>query len=208
MLRNAISPGFVDRNLTTIAIAQIIVLGLIALPLAGCGADGPDGPAISSLSTPSNAQSGDDAQPDSHVAAMKSPDGEDPTPASPEHEAAEHATAHAAEDFEPATLAEPVEGDEDPTISVTSTPTGATARLTWDASHDPTVSNYYVYYGKQSSGEPGSCSYEASQSVETPPAIITGLEPNTPYFFAISAFGESESPCSSEVLVVTPPAHS
>ena len=64
MLRNAISPGFVDRNLTTIAIAQIIVLGLIALPLAGCGADGPDGPAISSLSTPSNAQSGDDAQPD------------------------------------------------------------------------------------------------------------------------------------------------
>ena len=44
MLKNVISPGLVDRNLTTIAIAQIIVLGLIALPLAGCGDDGPDGP--------------------------------------------------------------------------------------------------------------------------------------------------------------------
>ena len=137
MLRNAILPSFVDRNLTTIAIAQIIVLGLIALPLAGCGADGPDGPAISSLSTPSDAPSGKDAQPDSNVAATGSPDGEAPTAASPEHEAAEHATAHAAEDFDPATIAEPVEGDEDPTISVTSTPTGATAQLTWDASQIP-----------------------------------------------------------------------
>ena len=30
--------------------------------------------------------------------------------------------------------------------------------------------------------------YETSQSVEAPPAIIAGFEPNTPYFFAISAF--------------------
>lgn len=200
MLRNAISHGFVDRNLTAIAIAQIIALGLIALPLAGCGADGQDGPTISSLSTPSDTQSGDDASSDSKRATTGSPAEEDQAPMD--------ATGSMTEDFEPATLAEPVEGEENPTISVTSTPTGATAQLTWDASHDPTVSNYYVYYGKQSSGEPGSCSYEASQSVETPPAIITGLEPNTPYFFAISAFGESESPCSSEVLVVTPPAQS
>ncbi|MBS0181652.1 MAG: fibronectin type III domain-containing protein [Nitrospira sp.] len=206
--RNAISLGLVDRNLTTIAIAQIIVLVLIALPLAGCGADGSDGPAISSLSTPSGAQSGDDASSDSNLTTTGSPDGEHPTATSTEHETAEHATAHEAEDVDPAaSLAEPAEREEDPTISVTSTPTGATAQLTWDASHDPTVSNYFVYYGKQSSGEPGSCSYESSQSVETPPATISGLDPNTPYFFAISAFGESESPCSSEVLVVTPPAH-
>ncbi|BFU91806.1 MAG: hypothetical protein NTAFB01_29930 [Nitrospira sp.] len=202
MLRNAISLGLVDRNLTTIAIAQIIVLVLIALPLAGCGADGSDGPAISSLSTPSDAHSGEGTQSDSHPATTGSPAEDDPTAPS-----TEHATAHEAENVDPAAGAEPAEGEEDPTISVTSTPTGATAQLTWDASHDPTVSNYFVYYGKQSSGEPGSCSYESSQSVETPPATISGLDPNTPYFFAISAFGESESPCSSEVLVVTPPAH-
>jgi hypothetical protein len=118
--------------------------------------------------------------------------------------------ASASEEFEPASIAEPADDEEDPTISVSSTPTGATARLTWDLSTDPTVAGYSVYFGKQSSGEFGSCSYEEGQSVESPPAIITGLEPNTPYFFAISAYGgeggESESPCSNEVLVVTPPA--
>ncbi|MBH0203246.1 MAG: fibronectin type III domain-containing protein [Nitrospira sp.] len=95
-------------------------------------------------------------------------------------------------------------------ISVPFTPTEATARLTWAVHSDPTVAGYRVYYGKESSGEPGSCSYETSQSVEAPPAIITGLEPNTPYFFAISAYGgegdESESPCSNEVLVISSPA--
>ncbi|MEK9140215.1 MAG: fibronectin type III domain-containing protein [Nitrospirota bacterium] len=95
-------------------------------------------------------------------------------------------------------------------MSVPFTPTEATARLTWATHPDPTVAGYRVYYGKESSGEPGSCSYETSQSVEAPPAIITGLEPNTPYFFAISAFGgeegEAESPCSNEVLVISSPA--
>jgi hypothetical protein len=89
-------------------------------------------------------------------------------------------------------------------------PTEATARLTWAVNPDPTVTGYRVYYGKESSGEPGSCSYETSQSVEAPPAIITGLEPNTPYFFAISAFGgeegEAESHCSNEVLMIPSPA--
>lgn len=202
MLKNVNSLSLVRQNFT-IAIAQVIVFGLIALPLAGCGADGQGGPIISSLSTPSDAHSGEGTQSDSHHATTGSPAEDDQTAPS-----TEHASAHAAEDVDPAAgLAEPAEREEDPTISMTSTPTGATAQLTWDASHDPTVSNYFVYYGKQSSGEPGSCSYESSQSVETPPATISGLDPNTPYFFAISAFGESESPCSSEVLVVTPPAH-
>ena len=57
--------------------------------------------------------------------------------------------------LDPAAIAEPADGEEEPTISVTSTPTGATAQLTWDAAPDPTVSNYCVYYGKQSSGEHG-----------------------------------------------------
>ncbi len=102
--------------------------------------------------------------------------------------------------------------EEDPEISLTSTPTGVTAQLTWDVSTDPNVQGYFIHYGKQSPREYGSCSYEESQRVGTPPATITGLESNTPYFFAISAFGESESeaetPCSNEVLVVTPATQS
>lgn len=219
MRRNALSAGLIHQNFT-IAIVQIIVLGLIALPLAGCGDDGQGGPVISSLSEPtdahSDAHSGKGTKSDSNPATTGSPVGEDQTATSTEHTAAhsaeEHATAHAAENSDLSAGAEPAEGEEDPTISVSSNRTGATARLTWEAYPDSNVAGYSVHYGKQSSGEPGSCSYEKSQTVESPPAIITGLEPNTPYFFAISAYGgelgesESSSPCSNEVLVVTPPA--
>ncbi|NGZ12010.1 MAG: hypothetical protein CV088_22045 [Nitrospira sp. LK70] len=220
MLRNAISLGLVHRNFT-IAIAQVIVLGLITLPLAGCSADGQGGSPISSLSTPSDAQSGEGTQSGSNPATTGSPAEDDPTATSTEPAAAqmaaedttaEQVTAHATEDSDPSAGAKPIEGEEDPTISVTSTPTGATARLTWDASADPNVQGYFVHYGKKSSGEHGSCSYEESQRVGAPPATITDLEPNTVYFFSISAFGESESesdsPCSNEVLVVTPSVQS
>lgn len=204
MLKNAISLGLVHRNFS-IAMAQVIVLSLIALPLAGCGDDGQGGPIISSLSTPTeptDTQPGGGAPSDSE----QPPAEDNPEATSTE----EDATASAIDEFDPAALAESADGEEEPAISVTSTPTGATARLTWDPNPDPKVAGYAVYYGKQSSGEHGSCSYEESQSVESPPAIITGLDPNTPYFFAISAYGDneggSESPCSNEVLVVTPPA--
>ncbi len=191
MQRNVISLSLFHRNFTVTMISIIA----LSLSLSGCSADGQGGPVISSLSTPTDTPSGEGEPSDSS-----------PTATDSEEETSPDLTASAADDFDPAAIAEPAEGEEDPTVSVTSTPDGVTARLTWDASSNSTVSNYYVYYGKQSSGEPGSCSYEASQSVETPPATISGLEPNTLYFFAISAFGESESPCSSEVLVVTPPA--
>jgi len=234
MLRNIISLGVVHRNFT-IAMAQVIVLGLIALPLAGCGADGQGGPTISSLSTPSDTPSGEGAHSNSK-AATGSPGEEAPTAtstgqaaaeqttahaaedqaaedhAAEDHVAEAHATAHAAEDSDLSATAEPAEGEEDLTIAVSSTQTGATARLTWDASNDPDVQGYFIHYGKRSPAEYGSCSYEESQRVGAPPATITGLEPNTPYFFAISAFGESESesdsPCSNEVLVVTPSVQS
>lgn len=198
MLRPMLSIIPVLRNFT-IALIPLMALSAIVLPLTGCSDDGSRGPNIASLSTPADAASGEGAPSDSNPAATESTAaGEEPST---------DLTASVAEDIESqGDIVEPVDGEEDLTISVTSTPTGATARVTWDAFPDPTVSNYYVYYGKQSSGEPGSCSYEASQSVEASPATISGLEPNTVYFFAISAFGESESPCSSEALVVTPPA--
>lgn len=203
MLKNALSLGLVHRNFS-IVIAQMIVLSLIALPLAGCGDDGQGGPMISSLSTPTEPT---DTQPGG---GSPSDSEESPAEEVPEATSTEDTPASAIEEFDPANMAESADGEEEPAISVTSTPTGATARLTWDPNPDPKVAGYAVYYGKQSSGEHGSCSYEESQSVESPPAIITGLDHNTPYFFAISAYGDeggdSESPCSNEVLVVTPPA--
>jgi len=212
MLRNAISIGLAHRNFT-ITMAHIFVLGLIVFPLAGCGGDEQGGPIISSLSTPTDAPSDKGAPSDSNPTAAKSTVGEDPTISFPDtftDSTAGMAEQAAAEQSDDAIGPEYSGGEEDPMISVTSTPTGATVRLIWDPHPNPTVVGYHVYYGRQSSGEHGSCSYAESQSVEAPPATITGLEPNTPYFFAISAYGgesgESESPCSNEVLMVTPPA--
>lgn len=208
MLRHATSFG--HRNFT-IAMAQVIVLGLIALPLAGCGADGQGGPVISSLSTPEETPSSEVAKLDSNSTAVGSTGEEDPTIST-----TTETTAIETNDSDVVTnppgddpQLDPVaDQDVDSMVAVTATPTGATARLTWAASADPNVEGYFIHYGKQSSGEPGSCSYEESQRVGTPPATITGLEPNTVYFFAISAFGESESEsdslCSNEVLVTTP----
>src|SRR5690242_14659414 len=56
MLRNAISFGLIRQNFA-IAMTQAIVLGLIALPLTGCGTDESGGPILSSLSTPTEDES-------------------------------------------------------------------------------------------------------------------------------------------------------
>jgi len=191
-------------QLFTKSTAGLILLGMIALPLSGCGEQEGGGPIISSLSTPADepasTEEGNESKFDSSTPDL-SEEADDQALGSPEQEA---------EDSE--LFANIVDSDvaDDPAISLTSTPAGVAARLTWDASTDPNVSGYHVYYGKQSSGEYGSCSYEEGQTVEAPPAEINGLEPNTPYFFAISAYGgeggEAESPCSNEVLLITPPA--
>ena len=82
---------------------------------------------------------------------MESPAEEDPTISM--LATTEDSPTSAPDDLDPAAgLADPAEGAEDPAISVTSTPTGSTARLTWDLNPDPNVAGYSVYYGKQSSG--------------------------------------------------------
>jgi hypothetical protein len=192
------------RNVT-IALVRLMVLSAIVLPLAGCS-DGQGGPSIASLSTPTDTHPSEGAPSGSNSTETATNGQEDPTVSmtSPETEPLPDEVAEA--DPEPPMTG--FDGEEDPTISVTPTPTGATARLTWDASTDPNVQGYFIHYGKRSPGEYASCSYEESQRVGAPPAEITGLEPNTVYFFAISAFGESESeaetPCSNEILVTTP----
>ena len=84
---------------------------------------------------------------------------------------------------------------------------GATASLAWSPVPDPSVSAYFVHYGRQSPGQPGSCTYESSMNVNvaSPSATVTNLEPNTLYYFTVSAYNGLESACSNEVSTVTPP---
>ena len=91
----------------------------------------------------------------------------------------------------------------------TATPAAATASLEWLPVQDPSVIAYFVHYGRQSPGQPGSCTYESSMYVDSPSATVPDLDPNTTYYFAVSAYNGLESPCSEEVSTVTaPPASS
>ena len=84
-------------------------------------------------------------------------------------------------------------------------PVGATESLAWSPVQDSSVSAYFVHYGRQSPGQPGSCAYESSMSVDSPSATVTNLDPNTLYYFTVSAYNGLESACSNEVSTVTPP---
>jgi Fibronectin type III domain len=83
---------------------------------------------------------------------------------------------------------------------------GATIHLAWDPSPDPTVSAYDVHYGKRSPGQPRSCTYSDSMRVSAPLTTVTGLDPNTRYYFAVSAYNGLSGPCSNEVSTVTLPS--
>jgi hypothetical protein len=93
----------------------------------------------------------------------------------------------------------------DPSVTVAPANTGATASLTWRPVQDPSVSGYFVHYGRQSPGTPGSCIYESSVQVGSPSATVTNLDPDTVYYFTVSAYNGLESACSNEVTTVTPP---
>jgi len=83
--------------------------------------------------------------------------------------------------------------------------TGTTATLSWDPVVDGSATAYTVHYGKDSTGDPGSCNYEQALDVSQPFVTIAGLEPNTQYYFAVSATnGQGRSLCSNEVSKLTP----
>ena len=98
-------------------------------------------------------------------------------------------------------------GQGEPTISSTSTASGATATLAWNPvqpqAGEPSILGYYIHYGRQSAGQPGSCSYEDSIFVMTSTGTVTGLEPGSRYYFAVSAYNGVEGACSNEVLTDT-----
>ena len=86
--------------------------------------------------------------------------------------------------------------------------TVADAKLAWQPVEDPSIHAYIIHYGRQSPGQDGSCAYESSLRVTSPSATVPNLEPNTRYYFAVSAYNGEESLCSEEVSIVTPPAPS
>jgi Fibronectin type III domain len=73
----------------------------------------------------------------------------------------------------------------------------ASASLSWDPVDG--VHGYYVYYGTESQGSSGSCSYPNKVFTSSPAATVAGLDPNTIYYFAVSAFNGLESECSVEM---------
>ena len=96
----------------------------------------------------------------------------------------------------------------DLTISTaTSGSSTAAVILTWNPVQDSNLTGYYVHFGTQSANSAGSCTYTqstfyslASLSNTTSPMVtLTGLSPNTTYFFAVSAYNGKESACSNEV---------
>lgn len=105
-------------------------------------------------------------------------------------------------------------GGSDPSVTVTpgsggggtAAPVGATASLAWSPVQDPSVTAYFVHFGRQSPGQAGSCTYESSMYVDSPSATVTDLDPDTVYYFTVSAYNGLESACSNEVSTVTPPA--
>jgi len=86
------------------------------------------------------------------------------------------------------------------------TSVGVTASLAWSPVQDSSIHGYFVYYGRQSQDQQGSCSYESSLFVDSPSVTVINLEPSTLYYFAVSAYNGLESACSHEVSTVTPPA--
>ena len=196
MLSRKTFVSFASRK-SIIAIPHLAFLILPLVLLAGCTNDGAGGPIVSSLSTPTD-----------EPARLDSDQGFSSQATDSGHE-------------------------EDPKITMTLTSTGVTAHVTWDRPSDFNVDGYSIHYGKRSSAEsasqesnseevdseepgqqesnpeePNSCSQGESLAVEDSSATITGLEPNTQYFFAIRAFNKTDSVCSTEITAVTPSAQS
>ena len=84
-------------------------------------------------------------------------------------------------------------------------PLGDTVSLFWQPVHDHSVMGYFIHYGRQSPHHSGSCEYEHSTYSTDTEATVTHLDPDTRYYFSVSAYnGHRESHCSNEVSTITP----
>ena len=82
------------------------------------------------------------------------------------------------------------------------TPQAATVSLAWQPVHDHSVVGYFVHYGRQSPGHWGSCAYEHAMYSTDSEATVTNLDPETRYYFAVSAYNGLESACSEEISTI------
>jgi hypothetical protein len=75
------------------------------------------------------------------------------------------------------------------------------ASLVWKPVNDPSVVSYTVHYGKRSAANSESCNYENVLEVSEPSAMVTGLESNSIYYFAVSVSTSDgrRGMCSKEV---------
>jgi len=92
------------------------------------------------------------------------------------------------------------ENGSDPSATVL----GNTVSLGWEPVHDPSVMGYFVHYGRQSPNHSRSCAYEHSTYSADTEVTVTHLDPDTRYYFVVSAYNGLESACSNEVSTVTP----
>jgi hypothetical protein len=80
------------------------------------------------------------------------------------------------------------------------TDTSGTIRLAWDASSDPTVTGYWVYYGTQSGIYEN---YQDTGAVSSNPVsyTLTGLTNGRSYYIVVTAYDQyrNESDFSNEV---------
>ena len=204
-------------------VIPLTVLFTLSTIILGCGGGGESSPITSNLSTMPSAEADSAAEanpPSSDVASL--PDdlhaGDAEAPVDALNSNQEEGDANLIADSQlgspdsgsPEGQAEENPPPQPPTgitvVALNSTPTGASAEVTWPPSADPNVNGYYVYYGRQPSEEPGVCSYEGRYAVDSSSVTITDLEPNTPYFFAVSSYTSHESPCTNETAIITPPA--
>ena len=92
------------------------------------------------------------------------------------------------------------ETDSDPSVAA---PLGATVSLGWQPVQDHSVMGYFIHYGRQSPHHSGSCAYEHSTYSTDTEATVAHLDPDTRYYFVVSAYNGLESACSNEVSTVT-----
>jgi hypothetical protein len=83
------------------------------------------------------------------------------------------------------------------------TPTGAMVSLVWDPVNDPSIVGYYIHYGKQSLNQSGSCTYDRAIFTDSQEGVVTGLDPGSTYYFAVSAYNGVRGDCSNEVSAKT-----
>jgi len=84
-------------------------------------------------------------------------------------------------------------GEGAPSDSSPNSQIGAIASLAWNPVQDSTVYGYYAHDGKYSPEQYGSCSYQDAMFVSSPEATISNLDPDTRYYFSVSAYDGIES---------------